>query len=481
MRKTLGFLLVVIMMLVCCVFALSEENRIVKITTEDLAVAVSGKLTLKAEVENLSETAPKKTAFVWSSTDEGIAKVTPNGVVSGVSVGETAIICKAKDDESISCSVTVSVYQPIKTMKADNTNISLVLGAGEDAATGKIIISIEPDNASDKTCTFVSSNEDIVSVDENGTLRAKAAGKAKVTVIPNEKGSKQKVVCNVTVGQAVTQIKLNTETATVDKGRTLNLKATVLPDNAYNKKVEYTSSNPSVVSVNKAGVVKGVECGTGIITCTALDGSNTSASVTVKVIQPVTSVTSNEKKIELFEGESKRMIASVKPADATTKKLTYSSSDNWVASVDSDGTIKAKWSGKATITAKTTDGSNRSASMTVIVEPSVPISLDSIGFGIFNYNLLGITVTNKCSAKTIVDFGFNLDFYDYGGRSINGGSYSLGSPERIGPGRQKTIKRTVYGTGQAYKTVITITSVEFADGSIRFIPKAEQETWSFTR
>ena len=117
----------------------------------------------------------------------------------------------------------------------------------------------------------------------------------------------------------------------------------------------------------------------------------------------------------------------------------------------------------------------------MIVEPSVPLELDSIGHGIFNYNLLALTVTNQCSTATIVDFDFNLEFYDWSGGKISGGSYSLGSEERIGPHRQKTVKRTVYGAGQAYKTVITITGVKFSDGSYWSIPYFEQETWSFTR
>ena len=481
MKKALGFISVLVVLLICFAFALSEGDRVVKITSDDLSVAVSGKLTLKAQVETVSETAPAKTALIWSSSDESIAKVASNGVVSGVSVGEAEIICKAKDDESISCSVKVSVYQPIKTLKIDNTNMTLVIGSSEEAATGAINVIITPDNASDKTCSFTSSNEDIVTVDENGTLHALSAGKAKVTVIPNEKGSKQKAVCNVTVGQAVTQIKLNQDSSTVNKGKTVSLKATILPDNAFNKKVEYTSSDPSIASVSKAGVVKGVKCGKATITCTALDGSNTSTSTTVTVIQPVSSVTATEKKITIFKGDTDRMRTTVQPSDATNKELTYSTSAASIATVNSNGKITAKRAGKATITATAQDGSNRSASMVVTVEPSVPISLDSIGYGIYNYNLLGITVTNLCSSKTIVDFDFDLSFYDYGNRLVNSGSYSLGSQEKVGPKKQKTIKRTVYGVGQAYKTVITITSVDFSDGSTRYIPSSEQETWSFTR
>ena len=95
--------------------------------------------------------------------------------------------------------------------------------------------------------------------------------------------------------------------------------------------------------------------------------------------------------------------------------------------------------------------------------------------------MMTITVTNKCSTMTIVDFDFDMSFYDYSGSMINGGSFSLGSEEKIGPGKQKTIKRNVYGIGQAYKTVIGITGVRFSDGTYWSIPSSDQETWQFTR
>ena len=182
----------------------------------------------------------------------------------------------------------------------------------------------------------------------------------------------------------------------------------------------------------------------------------------------------------MFRGDTKYWRVYAEPSDATNKKLNYSSSA-WNVSIDSNGEVTGKSAGKAKITATSTDGSKKSCTCDVIVEPSVPLSLDSIGYGIYMYNMMAMTVTNKCSTLTVVDYDFDLAFYDYSGSMINGGSYSLGKEERIGPGRQKTIKRTIYGVGQAYKTVVTITGVKFSDGSYWSIPSSEQETWSFTR
>lgn len=67
------------------------------------------------------------------------------------------------------------------------------------------------------------------------------------------------------------------------------------------------------------------------------------------------------------------------------------------------------------------------------------------------------------------------------GTVVNSGSYSLGKTVTVGANNQKTIKRTVYGVGQAYKVTITITDVTFTDGTVYKIPADAQETWTFTR
>ena len=368
----------------------------------------------------------------------------------------------------------------IKSIKLEKTSISLLLGASDDAAKDQIKFSVTPENATATAFSYSSSNDAVVTVDSEGNLQAVGIGKAKITISPNEEKPKAKAICNVTVGQAVTKISIPSS-QTISKKKTLSLKPTIEPKEASSKKVIFSSSNENVATVTNAGLVKGVNCGSATITCTAADGSGVATKCEITVIQPVTKVSSDKKKIVLFKGKTSRWAASATPADATIKKLSYTSDNSRVASIDSNGNITAKNKGTTTITAKATDGSNKACVCTVVVEPSVPISLDSLGFGIFNFNLLGITVSNRCSEHTIVDFDFDLAFYSYNGTLVNSGSYSLGSKVKVRPGRQKTIKRTVYGVGQAYKTVMTITGVLFSDGTYWSIPSSEQETWSFTR
>ena len=86
------------------------------------------------------------------------------------------------------------------------------------------------------------------------------------------------VICKVTVKQPVTSIKLNKTSATLDKGKSLTLKATVLPGNANNKSVTWNSSNEKVATVSSKGVIKTVENGKAVIVAKAKDGSGKKAS-----------------------------------------------------------------------------------------------------------------------------------------------------------------------------------------------------------
>lgn len=371
-----------------------------------------------------------------------------------------------------------NTYVAVKSLKVEESNISLLIGASDELAQKKINVTLYPEEATQKECVFVSNNESVATVDSAGVVHAISAGKAKITVSSADKKNKAKAICNITVGEAVKGIEIPSSLA-IYKGKSVSLKPSITPDKA-SKKVEYVSSDTSVATVSKAGVVKGIKCGNCSITCTALDGSGIASTCNITVVQPVNKVSTTKKKIVMFKGQKINWPITVGPNDATNKRLNYSSSSSSV-SVDDSGTITAKYTGKAKVTASSTDGSKKTCTCDVLVEPSVPLSVESIGNGIFIRNLFGITVTNQCSTKTIVDFEFELRFYSASGSLIDGGSYSLGKQEKIGPGKQKTIKRNVYGSGQAYKTVITVTAVRFSDGEYWSIPSSEQITNTFTR
>ncbi len=168
---------------------------------------------------------------------------------------------------------------------------------------------------------------------------------------------------------AVSGVALDKKVATVNVGKKVTVKATVTPANADNKTLAWTSSNTKIATVSN-GVVKGVKAGRVIITAKTTDGSNISATCTVTVKQPVTSI-SLSKKATMYTGKKLTLKAKVNPANASNKALTWKSSNAKVAKVSSKGIVTGVKAGTVKITATAKDGSRKSATCTVTVRQSV--------------------------------------------------------------------------------------------------------------
>ena len=161
---------------------------------------------------------------------------------------------------------------------------------------------------------------------------------------------------------AVTGVTISDATATITTGSTKTLTATVAPEDATNKSVRWTSSDDAIASVDDEGVVTAVAAGSATITVTTVDGNFTATcAVTVEAATiAVTGVTVSPESDTISLASTPAQItctATVAPADATDKSVTWSSSDEAVATVDSDGVVTALTVGTTTITATTTDGS----------------------------------------------------------------------------------------------------------------------------
>ncbi len=163
---------------------------------------------------------------------------------------------------------------------------------------------------------------------------------------------------------AVTGIKLNKTSLSLEKGETATISATITPSNATDKKVTWTTSNSSVASVNN-GRITAKSVGTARITAKTSNGKEASCTVTVKnpVINP-TGIRLSKTSINLTKGSTTTITATVNPIDATNKSVTWTTSNSRVATV-SNGKITAKSAGTATITAKTSNGKKATCKVTV--------------------------------------------------------------------------------------------------------------------
>ena len=159
------------------------------------------------------------------------------------------------------------------------------------------------------------------------------------------------------------------------KGTTYQVEAAVLPENADNKKISYTSSNKTVISVSANGLISAENIGTATITLKAENISKTiNVTVTAAYINVASiAVASGDENVSIVKGGTHQLSATVKPENATNKTLTYSSDNENIASVDTNGLISAKKVGTASVTIHAADGITKTISVTV-TESEIPVT-----------------------------------------------------------------------------------------------------------
>lgn len=301
-------------------------------------------------------------SLTWSSSVEGVATVDPTGKVTAIKAGTTVITATAKDDSGISASCTVQVTVP--TVKVTGITLNKTTASVVKGKTVALTATVTPDTATDKTIKWTTSNKNVATVSTDGVVTAKAAGTATITATAAD-DSGVKATCKITVTNPVvkvTKVTLNKTTASVVKGKTLTLTATVTPTNATNKKVTWKSSNTKIATVDSNGKVTAKAAGTATITCTAADGSGKSAACKITVKNPPVKVTKlkiNKTSVDLLKGKTVQLKVTVTPSNATNKAVTWTSSNKRIATVTSNGLVKAVRTGTVTITAKAKDGSGK--------------------------------------------------------------------------------------------------------------------------
>ena len=151
-------------------------------------------------------------------------------------------------------------------------------------------------------------------------------------------------------------------------GAEYQIEAAVLPENATDKKISYSSSDKNIAAVNEKGLIFAKSVGTASITLKAADGVSKTISVTVtaaRINVTEIAVPSTDENISIVKGRTHRLNATVKPDNATDKTLTYSSDHEDIASVDANGLITAKKVGAAALTITAADGISKTVNVTV--------------------------------------------------------------------------------------------------------------------
>ena len=359
----------------------------ITLNPNNLVLDLSEKASDTINVEYKPSTTNANKEIEWDY-DTSIVSINSDGVIQGIKNGIITVTAKTRNDKTATCSVTVQTTPTGITL--DQKSIVLDLNATK---TMSINATIEPKSANIKNnITWSSSNTNVVTVSQTGTITAVGKGQATITATT---GNGKKASCSVDVQKNPVSIKLDKTKAVLDlsETKTLQLTATVDPsDAATNKDLNWSSSNTKIITVSQTGVVTGIAKGTATITVSTVNGKK--ATCTITVCKTPLSVTLSPASATLDMSGTKQMqlTATVTPSDADDKSVTWDSSNKDVATVSSTGVVTAIGKGSTTITVSTSNGKKATSTITVIISIT-SISLNQTTASLQDGKTLQLTAT----------------------------------------------------------------------------------------
>ena len=301
--------------------------------------------------------AESNTTVYWSSTNPGVVSVNENGFIYGNAVGMAIIRASAVNGLYQDC--YVSVVKPGKGVVG--ISLSKAHVAIDEGKKASISARLNPRSPQNKTVTWSSSDPNIASVSK-GMIIGHSPGTVVITATASSGVAAQ---CTVVIRSlAVSQVVMRKGYLAVDEGKKTSLSASVLPRNARNKTLSWSSSDPSIASVSAKGKITAHQPGTVQIIATAHNGVSSSSTLVVRSLA-VSSVSLKRNPILLKVGRTTNLKATLAPKNTRYKNVTWSSSDPSIAVVSPKGSIKGINPGTVTITAMAHNGIVATCTVTV--------------------------------------------------------------------------------------------------------------------
>lgn len=365
-----------------CSVLVTTPIQSVSIDREELSMIVGRKqsitVTINPSTASVSE-------IKWSSDNSALAAV--DGAdgrtceIKAVGVGDTDILVTVKDHDGGEFQAKSHVTIKKETIHVTGISLEATSITMEEGESRTLAYTIEPADADNHLVSWRTSDESVVSVSDKGVLLALSAdgSPATISVITDDGG--KRADCVVTVKKKiipVSSVSVTPKEVEMHKvDDSVQLTASVSPDNASNKDVVWSTSDEKVASVNDSGLVEAVGNGTATITVTTVDG-NYKDECSVSVSISVTDVKISPNSLTLMVGETHALTAIVEPEMAFDKSVSWESSYPAIAAVDHNGVVEAKEEGSATITVKTRDGGKRADCSVLVKKKVVPVASVSI-------------------------------------------------------------------------------------------------------
>jgi uncharacterized protein YjdB len=351
----------------------------VNVQPQNNTIVAGSSIQLSATLTDVNGAPATNRAVSWTSSNTSVATVSSNGLVSGVAAG-TVTITATSEGKSGSTTVTVQP-KPVATVTVTPATASLTVGQ----TTPLAVVLKDQSGAvlTGRTVVWTTSNGAVATVSSSGTVTAVGGGTATITATSEGKsGTSTITVTLIPVGS----VAVSPPTASVPATTTSGLNAVVKDVNGTvvtDRPVTWSSSNTTVATVSSTGLVTGVTIGTATITATSETKSGT-ATVTVTPA-PVSTVTVSPPTPTVVIGTTTTLAATTKDALGavlTGRSVTWSSANNAIATVNSNGVVTGVALGTVTITA-TSEGKTGTALLTVIPVPVASVTVTPLSANIF--------------------------------------------------------------------------------------------------
>ncbi|MBR1685986.1 MAG: Ig-like domain-containing protein [Clostridia bacterium] len=363
MRRQFIALLFTLLLLVCCTVAQADSYTF-KFDVRTQTVYEGDTIQLTLTRTGLAEGG----VLSFKSSNENVASVDDNGLVTTLKKGQTVITATVKTEKNtFRTQTTVNVWRKVTSiginesrltiLDRDDASLEGLLQLDSDlpvlvmntANSLSLQVSAEPDTANNRRIEMTTSDDSIVRI-SGTTLNPKKTGECIITV-QSQSNPEVNTSYHLFIVQRVTNIKVTPDNRSTDVGGTIQMRAEVGPKDATIKDVTWSSLNEKVAVVDENGRVTGKARGQAEIRATSLDGSKRYGSYTVTIAQQAESITLKSSSEIIAVGYNRSLQATVLPNNTNDKIVIWSSSDEKIAKVNQNGYITPVKAGECEITA----------------------------------------------------------------------------------------------------------------------------------
>lgn len=351
---------------------------------EVYTVEVNGTTQITYHFEPTSESSAE---LSWGMLDPTIATVDEKGIVTGVKIGTTYAYVNGTDPNGniFSKSCRIDVVQMATGMKLNAEKCAVEVGK-----TQQIEYTLEPDKDSYMALTWSVIDPNVATVDNKGVVTGVNVGTTHVIVT----GLGVSATCTIEVYQSAETLTFTQPSITLDIGETVEAAYTLTPATATNHTLNWSSQNAAIVSVDASGKLTGVS--QGVTTVFANLPNGYVSYLTVNVIAKAKGMELDPASAELVKGDKLKIKPVFTPADATNKKVTWSSSNEAVATIDENGKVTAVAGGITMITGISEDGNFSGSSMITVTEAVTSVKLNHSSYKLVK----GRSVTLKATVAS---------------------------------------------------------------------------------